>query len=210
MEIDGIPERVHVKNTGRCRELLLDGSVVYLTASDHPNRKTKYDLVAVEKQREGKAPLLINMDSQLPNAVVEEWLRKGELFSPEAMIRREVTHGDSRFDFCVRDGEKTIFLEVKGVTLEQNGVAKFPDAPTQRGIKHLMGLERCLEEGFDAYLLFVIQMQEAAMFQPNDETHPQFGEALRHAQRSGVQILAMDCFVAPDRVKLRQAVPIQL
>ncbi len=210
VEISGMPEQVHVKNTGRCKELLVPGSKVYLSVSNHPNRKTKYDLIAVEKQRNKKSPLLINMDSQMPNAAVEEWLRKGYLFSPDAVIRREVTYGRSRFDFFIQDDGKRAFLEVKGVTLEENGVVMFPDAPTQRGVKHLTELMQAVSKGYDAYLLFVVQMQEANCFQPNDIMHPAFGEALRHAAFCGVRVLAMDCYVTPDSMELRQAIPVCL
>lgn len=210
VEIDGVPEIVHVKNTGRCKELLLSGSTVYLSVADNPSRKTKYDLIAVEKQRDGAPPLLINMDSQIPNAAAEEWLRTGTLFSPHAMIRREVTYGNSRFDFFVTDGERKAFLEVKGVTLEEKGIAMFPDAPTERGVKHLRELIQCRQDGYEAYVLFVIQMKEMTAFRPNDMTHSAFGDALREADRAGVKILAMDCAVTPDSIVLDEAVPVQL
>lgn len=210
VEIDGVPEIVHVKNTGRCKELLLSGSTVYLSVADNPSRKTKYDLIAVEKQRDGAPPLLINMDSQIPNAAAEEWLRTGTLFSPHAVIRREVTYGNSRFDFFVTDGERKAFLEVKGVTLEEKGIAMFPDAPTERGVKHLRELIQCRQDGYEAYVLFVIQMKEMTALRPNDTTHPAFGDALREADRAGVKILAMDCAVTPDSIALDEAVPVQL
>ncbi|WP_298483722.1 DNA/RNA nuclease SfsA [uncultured Ruminococcus sp.] len=210
VEIDGVPEIVHVKNTGRCKELLLSGSTVYLSVADNPSRKTKYDLIAVEKQRDGAPPLLINMDSQIPNAAAEEWLRTGTLFSPHAVIRREVTYGNSRFDFFVTDGERKAFLEVKGVTLEEKGIAMFPDAPTERGVKHLRELIQCRQDGYEAYVLFVIQMKEMTAFRPNDMTHSAFGDALREADRTGVKILAMDCAVTPDSIVLDEAVPVQL
>lgn len=210
VEIDGVPEIVHVKNTGRCKELLLPGRTVYLSVADNPSRKTKYDLIAVEKQRDGAPPLLINMDSQIPNAAAEEWLKKGTLFSSHAVIRREVTYGNSRFDFFVTDGERKAFLEVKGVTLEEKGIAMFPDAPTERGVKHLHELIQCRQDGYEAYVLFVIQMKEMMVLRPNDATHPAFGDALREADRAGVKILAMDCAVTPDRIVLDEAVPVQL
>ncbi|MGN1404240.1 MAG: DNA/RNA nuclease SfsA [Ruminococcus sp.] len=210
VEINGVSEIVHVKNTGRCKELLLPGSTVYLSVADNPSRKTKYDLIAVEKQRDGAPPLLINMDSQIPNAAAEEWLRKGTLFSPDAVIRREVTYGNSRFDFFVTDGERKAFLEVKGVTLEEKGIAMFPDAPTERGVKHLHELIQCRQDGYEAYVLFVIQMKEMTVLRPNDATHPAFGVALREAERAGVKILAMDCAVTPDSIVLDEAVPVQL
>lgn len=200
--INGSEETVHVKNTGRCRELLTEGCTVYLEESDNPNRKTRYDLVAVEKLRSGKPPLLVNMDSQIPNAAAEEWLRKGELFSTQAVIRREFTYGESRFDFRIEDGGKVSFLEVKGVTLENDGTASFPDAPTERGVKHIHELIRAHREGFGAYILFVVQMKEIRELRPNDATHRAFGDALRLAEREGVKILAYDCIVTPDSMTI--------
>jgi sugar fermentation stimulation protein A len=198
--INGKKERVHVKNTGRCRELLREGAAVYLEQSSNPDRKTRYDLVAVEKIREGLPPLLVNMDSQIPNSAAEEWLKSGKLFSEQAVIRRECTYGASRFDFRVEDKGKISFLEVKGVTLEKNGIASFPDAPTERGVKHIYELIRAKNEGYGAYLLFVIQMKEIKELRPNDEMHREFGDALRAAQKAGVNILAYDCIVAPDSI----------
>lgn len=210
VELDGKKENVHVKNTGRCKELLIPGSRVYLWVADNPDRKTKYDLIAVEKQRDGKTPLLINMDSQVANDAAEEWLLKGELFSKDAVVRREVKFGNSRFDFYVEDGKRKAFLEVKGVTLEHDGVASFPDAPTQRGIKHIKELVQCMQEGYEAYILFVIQMKEIALFHPNDATHPAFGDALREAAAAGVKLLARDCIVTADSIELDAPVNIQL
>ena len=198
--IGGKKERVHVKNTGRCRELLREGVDVYLERSDNPARKTKYDLVAVEKLRDGLPPLLVNMDSQIPNSAAEEWLKSGKLFSEQALIRRECTYGTSRFDFKIEDNGKISFLEVKGVTLENDGIASFPDAPTERGVKHINELIRAAGEGYGAYLLFVIQMKEIKEFRPNDEMQREFGDALRAAQRAGVNLLAYDCIVKPDSI----------
>ena len=209
VRIDGNEETVHVKNTGRCRELLTEGCTVYLEESDNPNRKTRYDLVAVEKLRSGKPPLLVNMDSQIPNAAAEEWLRKGELFSKQAVIRREFTYGESRFDFRIEDGGKVSFLEVKGVTLENDGTASFPDAPTERGVKHIHELIRAHREGFGAYILFVVQMKEIRELRPNDATHRAFGDALRLAEREGVKILAYDCIVTPDSMTIDKPIPIR-
>lgn len=192
VEIDGIPTTVHVKNTGRCRELLVPGATVYLAVSDNPSRKTKYDLIAVDKNG-----LLINMDSQIPNDVAAEWLPGSGLFPPTAIIRREVTCGKSRFDFMIRDGEKTCYLEVKGVTLEDNGIARFPDAPTERGTKHLRELTSLVEQGFSACVLFVIQMKTIRELRPNDAMDPAFGAALREAAAAGVMIRAVDCLVTP-------------
>ena len=206
--LEGQEVVVHVKNTGRCRELLYKGVTVYLAAGDNPARKTRYDLVAVEKRMTDGQTQIINIDSQLPNAVAEEYLRASGLFPEDAVFKREVTHGDSRFDLCVTCGDKVTFVEVKGVTLEQNGVALFPDAPTERGIKHLKGLVQCIDEGYDARVLFVIQMKDVTHFSPNDVTHPAFGEALRCAARAGVKIMAVDCLVTPDSLTARKPVQV--
>ncbi len=195
--IDGKKETVHVKNTGRCRELLVDGAEVFLFRSSNPSRKTKYDLVAVRKGKK-----LINMDSQIPNDVVEEWLIKGNLFSEKAVIKREVTYKKSRFDFYIEDGDRKIFLEVKGVTLENEGVAMFPDAPTERGVKHINELISLRKEGYEAFVLFVIQMEDVNLFKPNDVTHKAFGDALRKAEKSGVEILAMNCKVTENSIEI--------
>ena len=205
VEINGNTETVHVKNTGRCRELLVPNATVFLEKSDNPLRKTQYDLVAVYKDN-----LLINMDSQIPNDVAYEWLESGNLFSKNAKIHREVTHNKSRFDFYIEDGNKKIFLEVKGCTLEQDGVAMFPDAPTERGVKHIEELIDCVKEGFEAYILFVIQMKPIRCFKPNDNTHKAFGDALRKARNGGVKILAYDSIVTPNSIKIDKEVPINL
>lgn len=210
VEIEGKDEVVHVKNTGRCKELLVPGCRVYLSVSDNPARKTKYDLVAVEKKREDGSFLMINMDSQLVNDVAGEWLPVSGLFSENAAIRREVTYGKSRFDFYIEDGDRKAFLEVKGCTLEQEGIALFPDAPTERGVKHIHELMECRKNGYEAYLLFVIAMKGVRHFSPNDVTHRAFGDALRQAKVVGVQLLAMDCIVAPDSVFIDQSVQIKL
>lgn len=200
--INGKTETVHVKNTGRCRELLIPGCTVYLSCSDNPKRKTKYDIIAVIKERNARPPLLINMDSQIPNDVAMEWLKQSNLFSENAEIKREVKYGNSRFDFYIKDGSRKIFLEVKGVTLEQDGIAMFPDAPTERGIKHINELISCIKDGFEAYLLFVIQMKGACEFRPNNITHPQFGQALLTAEQKGVKIIVMDCIVTENSMKI--------
>lgn len=204
VEIDGKQETVHVKNTGRCRELLIPDATVYLEKSDNPLRKTNYDLVAVLK-----GEMLINMDSQIPNDVAFEWLENGNLFSKNAKIRREVTHNKSRFDFYIEDGDRKIFLEVKGCTLEHDGIAMFPDAPTERGVKHIEELINCVKEGFEAYILFIIQMKPVKVFKPNDKTHKAFGDALRKALKSGVRILAYDSTVSPNSIKINKEVLIQ-
>ncbi|MBQ7385563.1 MAG: DNA/RNA nuclease SfsA [Ruminococcus sp.] len=201
VEINGKEETVHVKNTGRCRELLRENVTVYLEKSSNPNRKTAFDLVAVEKVREGKENLLVNMDSQIPNAVAFEWLTgENPLFSKNAKIKREVTFGDSRFDLYVEDEERKAFVEVKGVTLEHSGYALFPDAPTERGVKHINELVKATEAGYEAYILFVIQMKEVHTFSPNKEMHADFAEALKNAYNKGVKVIAMDCVVTPDEM----------
>ncbi len=210
VEIDGNEETVHVKNTGRCKELLRQGVRVWLSVADKPARKTKYDLIAVEKQRGALPSWLINMDSQLPNAAVREWLPGSGLFSPQAKIYPERCYKSSRFDFYIEDGSRRAFLEVKGVTLEQEGLAKFPDAPTLRGVKHLRELTDCLEEGCEAYVLFVIQMEGVWALRPNDETHAEFGQALRRAKAAGVNILAYSSLVTPHSLVLAHPVPVLL
>lgn len=198
-------ETVHVKNTGRCRELLVPGAEVILERSGNPSRKTKYDIICVNK-----AGRLINMDSQIPNRAAEEWIRNGGLFPEEREVFREKTYGNSRFDLYVESGKRRAFIEVKGVTLEQDNVARFPDAPTLRGIKHIEELIRCQEDGYEAYLLFVIQMKGIVRFEPNWETHREFGETLQRAANAGVHILAMDCAVTEDSIEIRDAVPVCL
>ena len=210
VEINGARETVHVKNTGRCRELLVPGCTVYVSRSDNPTRKTKYDLIAVRKERAGRESLLINMDSQIPNAAALEWLRNSGLFSPSAVFRREITYKDSRFDIYVEDGERRSFIEVKGVTLEDSGVAMFPDAPTARGVKHLNGLAGCVQDGFEAYVLFVIQMKGVFVFRPHDAMDPEFGDALRRAAAAGVKVLAMDCRITPDTITIDSPVKVRL
>ncbi len=209
--IEGKEEVAHVKNTGRCKELLREGFKVYLEISPNPQRKTKYDLVAALKEREGLPPLLINLDSQIPNSAAEEWLRAGNIFEKGAKIRREVTYKNSRFDFLIEEtnGRKS-FLEVKGVTQEIEGRVLFPDAPTERGVKHIEELIKAREEGFGAYILFVIQMKGIGSLSPNDETHKAFGDALRKARDKGVTILAADCVVTPDSMELDEFVPVVL
>ncbi len=208
--IDGKKEIAHVKNTGRCRELLRESCKVYLSVSNNPRRKTKYDLIAALKERENLPPLLINLDSQIPNDVAEEWLKEGKLFSEYAYIKREVKYNNSRFDFYIEDGDKKIFLEVKGVTQEQNGIVMFPDAPTERGVKHLEELISAMEKGFEAYVLFVVQMKDISYLIPNDETHRAFGDTLRKAAEKGVKILAVDCEVTPDSIRAKGEVKVKL
>ena len=204
VEIEGQEQIVHVKNTGRCRELLPEGAEVYCQHFDSPTRKTAYDLITVRKGN-----LLINMDSQVPNAAAKEWLSAGGLGEIQD-LRAETVHGDSRFDFSFTKDGKPCFLEVKGVTLETDGVCAFPDAPTERGTKHLHGLTRAIGEGYGAYILFVIQMSPVQYLHPNDDTDPAFGKALREAAAAGVQILAMDCKVDIDEMTIQNSVPVRL
>lgn len=204
VEIAGKEEICHVKNTGRCKELLTPGCTVYCQKFNSPTRKTAYDLIAVQK-----GSRLINMDSQAPNKAVLTWLEKGGL-GDISQIKPETTYGSSRFDFSFQKDGKTCYLEVKGVTLEQDGVCAFPDAPTLRGTKHLQELCEAINSGNKAYVLFVIQMQDVKYLRPNDATDPAFSAALRAAALSGVEILAMDCTVTPDSMTLRQIVPVYL
>jgi len=204
VQIHGHTEIVHVKNTGRCRELLPVGAEVWCQRSDNPSRKTKYDLITVRK-----GSRLINMDSQAPNIAAKEWLLSGG-FGPVEDLRAETTHGDSRFDFSFTLDGKPCFLEVKGVTLENDGVCAFPDAPTERGAKHLRGLQACVEEGCGGYVLFVIQMSDVKYLHPNDATDPNFGRALREAAAAGVQVLAVDCTVTEDSMTIGKPVPVVL
>ena len=205
VEIRGKRETVHVKNTGRCKELLIPGTEVILEKSGNPNRKTKYDLICVNKQ--GR---LVNMDSQIPNKAAEEWIKKGGLFPEEVTIRPEKKYGNSRFDLYVESPVRRAFVEVKGVTLEENNIVRFPDAPTVRGIKHVEELIHCMEEGYEAYLLLVIQMKGVKKFMPNWDTQPEFGEALIKAEKAGVKILARDCLVTEDTIEIQEEVPVDL
>ena len=204
VQIDGQMEICHVKNTGRCKELLPAGAKVWCQQFDKSTRKTKFDLITVQKGHR-----LINMDSQAPNVVAGEWLRAGGL-GEISELKPEYRHGDSRFDFSfIKDGRRC-FLEVKGVTLENDGVCAFPDAPTDRGAKHLRGLTQAVKDGFGGYVLFVIQMADVKYLHPNDATDPAFGAALREAQENGVTVMAMDCNVTADEMTIRQRVPVIL
>ena len=205
VELEGEMVVCHVKNTGRCRELLVPGATVYLEESRNPSRKTKYDLVAVEKGER-----LINMDSQAPNKVFGEWARAGGFRPDLKKLQAETTYSNSRFDFYWESSEKRGFVEVKGVTLEEDGVVRFPDAPTQRGVKHLEELMAAKEAGYEACVCFVIQMEDVACFQPNDRTHPEFGAALRRAAQAGVEVLAVDCRVERDRLEIGNPVEVRL
>jgi len=204
IEIDGKDTVCHVKNTGRCKELLTPGASVWCEKSNNPARKTGYDLIAVQKGQR-----LINMDSQAPNKAVHKWLSGGGLGTLQN-LRAETTYGASRFDFSFEKDGKRCFLEVKGVTLETDGICAFPDAPTARGAKHLKELTALAKEGFGAYVLFVIQLTDVSYLLPNDTTDPAFGRALREAAKAGVQILAMDCAVTPDTMTLQNPVEVKL
>ncbi len=193
VEVSGNVEKVHVKNTGRCKEILVPGCKAVLYDSDNPERKTRYDLIAAYK-----GDMLINIDSQAPNAAFKEFIPRSGLFGDDPKIFPETKHGDSRFDFYIEDGDRKCFAEIKGVTLENNGVVSFPDAPTERGVKHLRGLMKAVKEGFDCYAVFIVQMRPADYFIPNYDTHEEFGLVLEEAERGGVHIKVYDCVVTPD------------
>lgn len=207
VEIGGEQVVAHVKNTGRCKELLVPGAAVYLQdwGKNHPTRKTRYDLIAVEK-----GDLLVNMDSQAPNKVFAQWANEGGFVSGLTYLKPEAKWGNSRFDFYWQAGERCGFVEVKGVTLEFDGHCRFPDAPTERGVKHLEELIRVQEEGYEAAVCFVIQMEGMRVFSPNDETHPAFGAALRKAAAAGVRVIAVECHVMPETLEIVREVPVLL
>lgn len=205
VEVEGKIVICHVKNTGRCRELLIPGAVVYLQEWDKPERKTNFDLIAVEKS--GR---LINMDAQAPNRVFEEWARGGGFRHDLTLLRPETTWGKSRFDFYYEQSEKRGFVEVKGVTLEENGAVYFPDAPTERGVKHVEELISLRAAGYEACLCFVVQIEGATYFSPNDRTHPAFGAALRRAAEAGVELLVYDCVVTKDTLCLHSPIELRL
>ena len=207
VELNGQEEMVHVKNTGRCKELLLEGSKVFLEEADKEGRKTKYSLIAVYK-----GDVLVNMDSQAPNQMAAETLAEGKIgeIGEVDFLKREVKYENSRFDLYYQKGEKKGFIEVKGVTLEEDGVAKFPDAPTERGAKHLRELIKAKEEGYEAAVLFVIQMKGVKEFRPNEERDKNFADALRDAAKAGVQILAYDCRVQVGQVYMENKIPVNL
>ncbi len=192
-------ETVHIKNTGRCKELLIEGARVYLSLADNPSRKTAYDLIAVEKETQNRPTTLINMDSSAPNDAAAEWIKGGML--PEyALLKREVKYENSRFDFYAEYDNKKAFIEVKGVTLEKDGIALFPDAPTTRGVKHINELITARKNGYEAYILFIIQMKGIKSFSPNTKTHKEFADALKKAYEAGVNIICCDCLVKPDEM----------
>lgn len=208
-EIDGKRERVHVKNTGRCKELLAPDAEIYLEKTTNTNRSTAYDLVAVKKENR-----IVNMDSNAPNKAVEEWLSGKGLFQDLTYLRPETVYQNSRFDFYAECGNKEeirkVFIEVKGVTLEEGQIVRFPDAPSERAVKHVEELIRAKEEGYEAYLIFVIQMEGVSHFEPNDRTHPAFGEALRRAKKAGVCIRAYECLVTENSMEIAGEVPVVL
>lgn len=202
-EIDGKPQVCHVKNTGRCNELFVKGATVYLQKADNPNRKTLYDVIAVQK-----GDMLINIDSQIVNGAALEYLPV--LFDNIKLIKPERVYGNSRFDIYLETDTDKIFVEVKGVTLENDGIAMFPDAPTKRGVKHLKELQKAVADGYRAYMLFVIQMDNIYRFEPNRITHPEFAEELKNAQKNGVTVLAYNCTVTPDEIKIKDKVKVIL
>jgi len=203
--VDGEKKICHVKNTGRCRELLKEGATVILERSDNPARKTEYDLIAVYK-----GDKLINMDSVAPNKAFYEWSKSSELFKSATIIKPESTYGNSRFDFYIELGERKIFVEVKGVTLESDGVVMFPDAPTERGVKHIKELVSAVENGYEAYVFFIIQMKDCKYFTPNREMHKEFADALINARQKGVNIAAVNCDVYEDEMTVSDFVKIIL
>lgn len=199
VDIEGTTETVHVKNTGRCRELLIPGVKVMLEKSNNPDRKTQYDLVMVYKENLG----WVNIDSQMPNALVREWLEsEPEEFSGLSLIKPEYTYGDSRVDFYLERGDEKILIEVKGVTLEIDGIGYFPDAPTERGVKHIRELIKARREGYEAYIAFVIQMNGIKEVRANMNTHREFGVALEEAQKAGVKVLMLECNVSENEIKI--------
>lgn len=203
--IDNQEETVHVKNTGRCKELLIPGATIYLEECDNPSRKTKFDLIAVEKGNK-----LINMDAQAPNKCYYEWVKKQHQEVPGFILKPEVTFGNSRFDCMTQCNDIIKYTEIKGVTLEENGHAKFPDAPTERGLKHINELIMAKQAGYEASIVFVIQMEDVHCFSPNMVTHARFGQALKEAQQAGVEIEAYSCKVAPDSLFLHKPIPVIL
>ena len=205
IEVDGELEICHVKNTGRCRELLTEGARVLVQDCGHPGRKTRYDLISV-----WKGDRLVNMDSQAPNKVFREWAETSGYFGDLQLINPEQRYGSSRFDFYLETANRKVFVEVKGVTLEEEGVVRFPDAPTERGVKHLSELKACLEDGYEAMVVFIIQMKDVDHFEPNDEMHPAFGAALRRLAASGAQVIALDCLVTETDLMAQDFVEVRL
>ena len=205
VEVDGTVKVCHVKNTGRCRELLIPGVTVILEHSDNPTRRTEYDLIAVYKD-----DTLINIDSQAPNKVFGEWISQSGFFKSSTLIKPEYKYGSSRFDFYIEADGKKIFAEIKGVTLEKDGVLLFPDAPTERGVKHVTELVEAKKNGYDTYIFFIIQMKKCKYFTTNRETHPEFADALTEAQKRGVGIFALTCNVTDDSLEIDDFVDVSL
>ncbi|MBQ7283827.1 MAG: DNA/RNA nuclease SfsA [Oscillospiraceae bacterium] len=205
IEIDGKTEVAHVKNTGRCKELLVEGATVFVQQSDNPNRKTKYDLISVLK-----GDRMINMDSQIPNKVFGQWAKDSGFFGDLTLMKPEKTYGNSRFDYYLETENDKIFVEVKGVTLENDGVVLFPDAPTERGVKHINELCQCVKDGYKAYIFFIIQMDNVKYFTPNRQTHPVFADALKTAAENGVGVYALDCKVTENSIEADKFVEVKL
>ncbi len=203
VEINNKIEICHVKNTGRCRELLTPSATVFVEENDNPKRKTKFSLIGVIKENR-----MINMDSQVTNKVVKEWILKGNLFKELTLLKPETKYKNSRFDFYVETKNKKAFIEVKGVTLEEEGIVRFPDAPTERGVKHINELCECIQDGYDAYIIFVIQMKDVLHFEPNVKMHKEFAKALKKAQKYGMNILAVDCEVTEDSINIKDYVKV--
>ena len=205
VEVDGQVECCHIKNTGRCTGLLVPGAKVYICQADKPGRVTKYDLIAVWKGGQ-----LVNVDSQAPNQVFFEYLQAGKYIGDVDFVKREAKYRGSRFDFYVEAADRRMFIEVKGVTLEKDGVALFPDAPTKRGVKHLDELVKCIKEGYETHVVFIIKIKGICRFEPNYEIHPEFAAALTRAWEAGVRVSALDCVVVPDGLKIDGEVPVVL
>ena len=205
IEINGQPYVAHVKNTGRCRELLVENATVFVQKADNPNRKTPYDLIGVLKGER-----MINMDSQIPNKVFGQWAQTGGFFGNLKLIKAEKTYGNSRFDYYLESETDKIFVEVKGVTLEEEGVVLFPDAPTERGVKHINELCQCVKDGYKAYIFFIIQMDNVKYFTPNRRTHPEFADALKTASEQGVGVYALDCKVTENSIVADKFVQVKL
>lgn len=203
--LDGEEIYCHVKNTGRCKELLVPGAIVWLEDSENPNRKYRYSLVTVKK-----GDRLVNMDSQVPNKVVGEWLSEGKFFKDIRLLKPECTYGSSRFDFYCEYEDKKAFIEVKGVTLENDNVVSFPDAPTERGTRHVKELAECIKDGFEAYIIFVVQMKNVLYFEPNSVNDPAFAGALKQAESQGVKVLAIDCSVSENEMRAEDFVEVRI
>ena len=205
IELDGEVYVAHVKNTGRCRELLVEGAEIYVQEFDSDTRKTKFDVITVKKGER-----LINMDSQVPNQVFREWVESEKFTENVTLIRPETFYGDSRFDFYIEAGHRKIFVEIKGVTLEEDGIVRFPDAPTERGVKHLRELMDAAEDGYEAHVVFIVQMDRVSHLEPNDATHPQFGQVLREAAQKGVLVTALCCRITPDSIEAIREIEVKL